>query len=100
MAPGLTASTVPLSSIESGASSTGCSRSHAALPRSSSDSTQPAANIGQINWPRYRLKLVSWPTVSWSCQTIQPPTPSVSTVAVPSVRPTAGSYAASQRCAL
>jgi hypothetical protein len=61
------------------------------LPRSSSDSTQPAANIGQISWPRYMLKLVSWPTVSCDCQTSQPPTPSTSIVAVAKVKPTAGS---------
>jgi hypothetical protein len=64
--------------MASGVSSTGCSRCHAALPRSSSDSTQPAANIGQISWPRYMVKLVSWPMVSSPCHTSQPPTPSVS----------------------
>jgi hypothetical protein len=37
----------------------------AARPRSISDSTQPAANIGQISWPRYIVKLVSAPMVSW-----------------------------------
>ena len=37
----------------SGASSSGCRRASAARPRSISDSTQPAANIGQISWPRY-----------------------------------------------
>ena len=90
---------VPWSSTLRGASSTGCSRPQAALPRSSSDSTQPAANIGQISCPRYRLKLVSWPTVNSPRHTSQPPTPRVSTVAALSVKPTAGSYAASQRWA-
>ena len=39
----------PLSSTEAGALSTGSSRFQPARPRSSNDSTQPAANIGQIN---------------------------------------------------
>jgi hypothetical protein len=83
--------TLPLSVTVSGAVSTGSSRAHAARPRSINDSTQPAANIGQISWPRYIVKAVSWPTVSSCRHTSQPPTDSVSTVAVVSVRPTAGS---------
>jgi hypothetical protein len=58
-----------------GSRSTGSSRAQAARPRSSSDSTQPIANIGQISWPRYIVKAVSWPTVICCCQTNQPPTP-------------------------
>ncbi len=40
-----------------------------ARPRSISVTTQPAANMGQISWPRYIVKLVSAPTVSSFCQT-------------------------------
>jgi hypothetical protein len=59
--------------------------------RARSISVPAGANIGQINWPRYIEKLVSWPTVSSWRQTKYPPTPSVSVIAAVSVRPTAGS---------
>ena len=60
---------MPLSSTETGACSIGSSRSQAARARSNSDNTQPAANIGQINCPKYMLKLVSAPIVSCDCHT-------------------------------
>ena len=48
---------------------------------------------------RYMVNAVSGPIVISSCQTSQPPSASVSTVATVSVNPTAGSYAASHFCA-
>ena len=90
---------VPWSSMDSGVSSVGCKRPQAARPRSIKDKTQPAANIGQINWPKYILNAVNVPMVSAPCQTSAPPSPSVKTVALTSAIPTAGSNAASQRWA-
>ena len=89
---------LPSSASDSGASNTGDSRAHAARPRSSSASTQPAANIGQISWPRYIVNAVSWPMLISCRATSQPPMASAIAVARPSVMPTAGSYAASQHC--
>jgi hypothetical protein len=89
--PAGAAATPPLSATDSGARNSGSSRAHAALPRSMSDSTQPAANIGQMSCVRYMVNAVSCPMEISPCQTSAPPTPSVSAPAAVSVRPTAGS---------
>ena len=67
--PGCTVGTVPVSSTAKGASKVGCKRPQAARPRSSKAKTQPMANIGQINCPKYMLKAVSAPTLSSPCHT-------------------------------